>query len=286
VPYDVLKLSVVRAGAGRAGAAFARSWLAAGGTISRVIVRSPSHGLASGLEGVPSVFADDPGPACDVLILAVPDDAIAGVAAALAPLLPCRYAFHLSGALAGRVLAPLTVRGAAAASIHPVRPFTGAADENWRGAFVAVEGDAEAARVGAEMARAVGARPHPIDPAAKPLYHASASLAAGGAAAVLSVAVKGWVDCGIPEDVAREALAGLAERAVRAAGQRPFAEAFTGAVARRDVGTVRAHAAALARHAEALALYRALAEEILERTSGRGREEEIREILAAAGAVR
>lgn len=286
MPPDVLKVSVVLAGAGRAGAAFARSWIGAGGTISRVVVRAPARGLAPGLEGVPSVTAADSGPACDVLVLAVPDDAIGAVAAELALRLPCRFALHLSGALTSRVLEPLSGRGASAASIHPVRPFTGAADEDWRGAFVAVEGDPAAVEVGIAIARAVGARPHPIEPAAKPLYHASASLAAGGAAAVLSVAVRGWVDCGIPEEIAREALSGLAGRAIRAAGQKPFADAFTGAVARRDVGTVRAHAAALVGHADALALYRALAAEILERTAGRGRESEILRILAAADSRR
>ena len=64
-----------------------------------------------------------------------------------------------------------------------------------------------------------------------------------------------------------------------AAGKLPFREAFTGAVARRDVGTVRAHTEALSPHPEAFALYRALAEEILRRTQGRGKEDEIRGIL-------
>ena len=63
--------------------------------------------------------------------------------------------------------------------------------------------------------------------------------------------------------------------------RRPFAEAFTGAVARRDVGTVRAHVAALAADSRSLALYRALAEEILLRTEGAGREAEIRALLDA-----
>ncbi len=100
------------------------------------------------------------------------------------------------------------------------------------------------------------------------------------------MAVRGWVESGIPEEAAREALANLASLAVQAVGRRPFAEAFTGAVARRDVGTVRAHAAALADRSDALALYRALADEILERTPGRGRETEIRQILAQASALR
>lgn len=286
MPADVLAHSLVLAGAGRAGAAFARSWKAAGGSIARVIGRDSARPLPTGLEGTPRVSVQSSGPACDVLVLAVPDDAIARIAAELAPRLSCGCAVHLSGALSSAVLQPFAERGAAVASVHPVRPFTGAPGEDWQGAFVAIEGDPEGASIGTRIATAVGARPHSIAPGAKPLYHASASLAAGGAAAVLAVAVRGWVDAGIPEDVAREALSALAVRAVDAVGRRTFAEAFTGAVARRDVGTVRAHAAALADRADALALYRALASEILERTPGRGRESEIRRILAAPPAAR
>jgi len=279
VPADVLAQSLVLVGAGRAGAAFARSWRAAGGSVARVVGRDADKPLPSGLSGTPRASAESPGPACDVLVLAVPDDAIARVAIDLAPRLSTAFAIHLSGALASDVLRPFAERGTAVASVHPVRPFTGASEEDWRGVFVAIEGDSLGAAMGAAIADAVGARPHPIARGAKPLYHASASLAAGGAAAVVAVAVRGWVEAGIPEDVAREALAALAVRAVSAVGRQAFAEAFTGAVARRDVGTVKAHAHALTDRPDALVLYRTLADEILERTSGRGKESEIRQIL-------
>jgi len=218
-------------------------------------------------------------PSADLLVLAVPDDAIAGMADTLAGRLRCRFAFHLSGALPSAALAPFGALGASLASLHPLRAFIGARDEDWRGAFVGVEGDEAAAGVGAEVARAVGANPHRLAASAKPLYHAAASLAAGGVAAVISVAARAWAAAGIPEDVAREALAGLAASAAAAAADQPFAAAFTGAVARRDVGTVLSHAAALAAHRDALELYRALAEEILSRTPGLGKEEEIRRVL-------
>jgi predicted short-subunit dehydrogenase-like oxidoreductase (DUF2520 family) len=193
--------------------------------------------------------------------------------------LPCRFAFHLSGALPASVLDPFGRRGAALGSLHPVRPFTGDPRENWEGALVTVEGEEAAVAIGARIVAAVGARPHRLEAAAKPLYHAAASLAAGGAVAVLSVAVRSWVRAGIPEEIAREALASLASLATAAAASRPFAEAFTGAVARRDTGTVRAHAASLAAHPDALLLYRALSEEILAQTPGRGKEEEILRVL-------
>ncbi len=274
----ILESSLAIVGPGRAGKAFARSWLGAGGRIAAVIARR--SGSESGIQGVPVAGAQDPSfPPVDVLVLAVPDDAIEAVATRLSDRLTCRYAFHLSGALPAGALAALYARGARIGSLHPVRPFTGLDDEDWSGAFVAVEGDAEAIAVGERIATAVGARPHVLKAANKPLYHACASLAAGGSVAVLSVAVRGWAEAGIPESVAQEALAALASRATAAAADRPFAEALTGAVARRDLGTIRAHLAALAGHPDALGLYRALGKEILARTAARGREEETRDLL-------
>ena len=286
VAAEILESRLALAGAGRASRAFARSWLRAGGRIPFLIVRNPASasGLPAEFAGIPAVPVGEAGstPAtrdCDVLILAVSDDAIESVGEALASRVSCRVALHLSGALSSGVLAPLARLGAAVGSLHPVRPFTGEVHEDWSGAFVAVEGDPAAAETATAIARAVGARPHALSPDAKPLYHAAASLAAGGTAAVVSVAVEAWIAAGVPADTAREVLSGLAERAVAAASKLPFREAFTGAVARRDVGTVRAHTEALAPHPEAFALYRALAEEILRRTQGRGKEDEIRGIL-------
>ncbi len=276
----ILSRPLALVGPGRAGRALARSWTRAGGEIAGVGLRDASRDLPEELSGAATFDVNARTlPSADLLVLAVPDDAIAGVADALAGRLPCRFVFHLSGALPSAVLAPFGPHGASLASLHPLKPFTGGRQEDWSGAFVAVEGEEEAAGVGSELARAVGADPHRLAASAKPLYHAAASLAAGGVAAVVSVAVRGWAAAGIPEDVARQALAGLAASAASAAADQPFSEALTGAVARRDVGTVRSHAAALANHRDALELYRTLAEEILSRTFGRGKEEEIRRVL-------
>jgi predicted short-subunit dehydrogenase-like oxidoreductase (DUF2520 family) len=278
---SILSQSVVLVGPGRAGRAFARSWIGAGGRIAGIVVRASGSQAPDAVSGAKVYNAEDASlPSCDLAILAVPDDAIAAVAEALGGRLSCRFAFHLSGALSSDALAAFRRHGAAVASLHPVRPFTGSAGEDWRGAFIAVEGDDLAAAAAIEIARTLGAQPHRLEASEKPLYHAAASLAAGGTAAVISVAVRAWVAAGIPEDVAREALAGLASRAAAAVQAGPFADAMTGAVARRDVGTVRAHAATLAASPDALLLYRLLAGEILARTDGRGREEEIRRLLA------
>ena len=266
---SVLARSLTLAGPGRAGRAFLRSWTDAGGRIGQVIGRDaarfefPTGAFRSWDE---ARLEDS-----DLLVLAVPDDAISACAETLAPRIRSAFAFHLSGALSADVLAPLRTSGASVASLHPLRPFTGAPGEDWNGAFVAVEGEPEAALVGERIATALHARPHRLSAESKPLYHAAASLAAGGTVAVLSVAVRACVAAGIPEELSREGLASLAARAIAAAARGSFEQAFTGAVARRDVGTVRSHARALAPYADALDLYRALAEEILAETPARPR---------------
>jgi len=280
VAEDLLTRPLGLVGPGRAGRAFARSWTEAGGCIGWVTGRTrrvPDLGQAASPAPEAERF-----PEAGLVVLAVPDDAVRGAAEAIASRALCHVAFHLAGALGSEALAPFRRRGAAVASFHPVRPFVGASDEDLRGALVAVEGDPEAVEAGLALAGRLGALPYRLSATDRGRYHAAATLAAGGTAAIVSVAVRNWVAIGIPEDIARETLAGLSSRAAAAVAARAFAEAFTGAVARRDAGTVRGHVAALSREPETLALYRALAEETLARTPGAGREEEIRAILRAA----
>src|SRR5262249_26502364 len=124
---DILKASVILVGPGRAGRAFARSWRAAGGERREVPGRadiSPGTKLTS-----------------DIVILAVPDDAISSTAARLAPAVTCQTALHFSGALPAEILAVLRDRGASVGSLHPLKVFAGSPSDDWRDAFVAVEGD-------------------------------------------------------------------------------------------------------------------------------------------------
>jgi len=269
-------------GPGRAGRALARSWLAAGGTIDTILARTIESARGAGDVlggGTPGVIGASPAES-PVVAIAVPDDAVAAVAAALASSIRCRLAFHLSGALGSEEIGALLPRAGRIASLHPLRPFRGDADESWKDAFVAVEGDDEAVSLAEQITRDLGASPHRIAAGAKALYHSGATLAAGGSVALLSFAVRAWTSAGLPESEARAALAGLTEEAASGAGQRPFESALTGPVARRDVGTIRAHLRALDPHPELRLLYVLLARETLARTPGRGREEELRALLA------
>ena len=278
--------SLALVGPGRAGRAFARSWLAAGGALAAVVARDPdaARGAAAALgAGVP--FAADELPPRlegDVLVLAVPDDALSASARSVAGRSAALFAFHLSGALPADEIGALRESGRAVGSLHPLRAFSGAPDETLRGARVAVEGDPRACDAALEYVAALGARGQRIDRSAKTLYHAGATLAAGGAVALLSLAARAWALAGISEEDARPPLAELAVNATGAARRRSFEESLTGPVARRDVRTVRAHCDALAASPDLLRVYVALAHETLARTPGRGREDEIRAALAPA----
>jgi predicted short-subunit dehydrogenase-like oxidoreductase (DUF2520 family) len=233
--------------------------------------------------GVPAV-TDFVSPSGEVLVLAVSDDALPAVSRAIAERVAgrtaVRLAFHLSGALPAAAIGALRSPATAVGSFHPLRAMTGAAGETLAGAFVAIEGDPEACAAGLRFAAVLGADGHRIAADAKSLYHAGATLAAGGTVALISLAARAWSAAGLPEEQSRTALAGLAGNAAAGAAARPFDDALTGAVARRDLGTVRAHRDALAPFPELLRLYALLAAETLARTPGRGREDEIRALLA------
>ena len=277
---DVEGPAIVLVGPGRAGRAFAHSWTKAGGRL--VLAGRDAEETRRFADELSVAEARDLAGASldgDVLILSVPDDAIAPVASSLASKGSWRFALHFSGALGSSVLAPLASTGAKLGSLHPLRAFSGAPRENWMGALVAVEGEERAAEAAAGICRRIGARPRLIPTAGKPLYHAAATLAAGGAASLLSFAARAWARAGLDEDEGRVALAELASTAVDAVGQLPFDRAMTGPVARRDAATVRLHRDALADGPDVAALYALLAGETLRRTAGRGREDEIAALL-------
>jgi predicted short-subunit dehydrogenase-like oxidoreductase (DUF2520 family) len=276
----ILQSSLVLVGPGRAGMALARSWVRAGGRLSGIVsrTRESASSAATELRTSPQSL-DTVDPACDLLVLAVPDDRIASVASELATRTTCRFAFHLSGALPAAILAPLSREGTSLGSLHPLRAFTGDPRETWQDALVAIEGEPDAAEAGERVTAALGGLGHRIRSESKPLYHAAATLAAGGSMALLSIAVRAAADAGLPEAEARPALARLASEALAAAALRPLRETFTGPVARRDARTVRAHRVALADRPDFWDLYRRLARETLLATAGRGGEEEIGSIL-------
>jgi predicted short-subunit dehydrogenase-like oxidoreductase (DUF2520 family) len=184
--------------------------------------------------------------AAELVLLCVPDRAIAEVAAAIAP---GPWVAHTSGACRLEALAPHERRF----SLHPLQTFTlDRGPEQLDGAWAAVSGEsAEALAAGAELAETLGLRPFELDDAMRPLYHAAASFVSAFLVTLHDVAAELMEAAGAPP----EAFEPLMLRTIENGFQ------HTGPLVRDDWETVERHADAIAaRRPQLLPLYRALAE--------------------------
>ncbi|NQT52982.1 NAD(P)-binding domain-containing protein, partial [bacterium] len=96
--------------------------------------------------------------AADVVVLAVPDDAIAAVCQQIAAgggFEPGDVALHLSGACPSAILAPAAAAGAACLAFHPIQTFARVDPALFQGIACALEGDASAVAFGEHLARAL-----------------------------------------------------------------------------------------------------------------------------------
>jgi predicted short-subunit dehydrogenase-like oxidoreductase (DUF2520 family) len=224
------------------------------GRVGRALARSLSEsGLRVTVLSRPLKRGARPGGPFAAVFFAVPDRAISRAAAAARRAGLCAgCAFHLSGALPAQALRPL---GVPSASFHPLRSFAGKPSERLAGCTVALEGDERAVRIGLRLARRLGARPWRITAAAKPLYHAAATLAAFGTGAVIAAARRAAVQAGMPGNLALSALAQLAQEAAENLEARGIPGGLTGPAVRGDRATVKLHRRALAGFPELSRMY-------------------------------
>jgi predicted short-subunit dehydrogenase-like oxidoreductase (DUF2520 family) len=108
----------------------------------------------------------------ELVLLCVPDRAIAEVAASIEP---GPWVAHVSGATPLAALDPHERRF----SVHPLQTFTlDRGPEQLDGAWAAVTGEStEARRLGRELAQTLGLHPFDLDDGARTLYHAGAAIA-------------------------------------------------------------------------------------------------------------
>lgn len=208
----------------------------------------------------------------ELIILAVPDDAIPTLAADLR-MYGGQAMVHTSGALGAEVLEPARAAGTQIGAFHPLVAFadTERAVAAMQGATVAVEGDDQLASLLATMAEAIGATAVRLTPGSKAAYHAAAMLAAGGVVALLDAIAELGRVAGLDEPGALAIYGGLVEQTLGNARALGIARALTGPMVRGDVGTIRRHVAALERSApDVLPLYRAIAEREIAIAEARG----------------
>jgi len=182
----------------------------------------------------------------ELVLLCVPDRAIADVAASIEP---GPWIAHVSGATSLAALAPHKRRF----SVHPLQTIVRRrGPEQLDGAWAAVTAEtSEGRELGFELARLLGLEPFELADADRPLYHAAAAFVSGYLVTLYRTAASLFEEVGAPP----EALLPLMRRTI----DNDFE--LTGPIARGDWTTVESHAEALrTRRPELAPLYRALAE--------------------------
>ena len=194
--------------------------------------------------GERGVRLDAAGP--ELVLLCVPDRAIADVARSVAP---GPWLAHVSGATPLAALDPHVRRF----GLHPLQTFTrtrGA--EQLDGCWAALTTETpEAAEAGRALAGLLGVRPFDLDDGRRVLYHAGAAIASNYLVTLRRAAGRLLEAAGAPP----EALDPLMRRTIENGFE------LTGPIARGDLDTVRAHEQAIAGAEPELGpLYRVLAE--------------------------
>ncbi len=257
---------IVIVGAGRVGTSIAVAIHKAGLEVAAIVdvqaARAQRCAVLSGAASVSSSPAELP-PAVSYVILAVPDDALPHVVAALARstvLQPGVAVAHTCGALASTVLAPLRTKGVAVASMHPIMTFSGGEDDwqSWKGTYVSLEGDEDAVRRAIALLRRLEAIPVELPTAQKVLYHVACVFVSNYVVAMHASAVALLARLGFDEDTATRMLAPLLRQTVRNLEAQGAARALTGPIVRGDLHTVQQHLLALQDQPELAAAYAAL----------------------------
>lgn len=239
----LVELTFSLVGPGRVGSSLAAWAIAAGARQIAVAGRDDARGESA--NRVPLAEFSSAGQ--DLLLVAVADDALESVAAALASRGQAAVVLHTSGSRTAEALAPLRRLGSAIGSLHPLKAFPTArpAPAEAHGIFFGLDGDDRAVALGTRLATAWGAECGEIAPDTRLLYHFAATLAAGGATTLLAVAADLAARLNLPPGVVGGYLE-LARGALDAAREATDpGQAITGPAARGDRATLFAQLAQL-----------------------------------------
>ncbi|MDN5558256.1 MAG: DUF2520 domain-containing protein [Ruaniaceae bacterium] len=272
-------------GAGRVGAVLGHALRRSGHEIVGVTAVSDAsiERAETLLPGAPILAADEILPLSQIVLLAVPDDAIAPLVSGLAALdLWSRdhAVVHTSGAHGVEVLEPARAAGAITIAIHPAMTFTGTSMDVPRldGLPFAVTAHGVHATIGDGLVIDMGGEPFRVKSADRALYHAALAHGSNHMLVLVNQARRMLASAGIDPHVIGPLLQATLDGALTGEDSR-----VTGPVVRGDVGTITAHLQALdeAGLPDADETYRALAAATAHYCAERGllRREKAAEIL-------
>ena len=236
-------------GAGRVGAVLAAALRAAGHTI--VAVGGESSASRIRIETLlPGVRVDKPSAVArgsDILLLAVPDDALSNVVTMLSASGAIRsgqYVVHTSGRHGAGVLAPAAEVGAQVAAMHPAMTFTGTdVDlEHLPGTVFGCTGEEPVRSLVESLVVDLGGRANWIEESQRVLYHLALAHGANHLVTLVSQAADLLRASGArdPATILRPLLQAALDNSLEYGDA-----ALTGPIVRGDVETVRMHLSAM-----------------------------------------
>ena len=190
---------------------------------------------------------------------------------------------HCSGALSSDSFSGAKEAGVSCCSVHPMLPFSNkfSSYQQLEHAFFTVEGHPHAVQVITDLLTSYGNEVCRIDAAAKPEYHAAASILSNQVIAVLDTGYRLLEDCGFSRK-AVAATAALVRQNIENVLSQGCVHALTGPIERGDIATVEKHLHCL--NTEDAALYRMLGTRLLAIAEGKNpaqNYENMRHVLLA-----
>lgn len=253
------RLGVGVVGAGRVGAVLGSALRSAGHAVvgASGISEASRERIDTLLPGVPVLEVPQVVERAELVLLTVPDDALAGLVEGLAATgawQAGQLVVHTSGAQGTAVLAPATAAGAIPLALHPAMTFTGTSLDLERlpGATFAVTAPNPVLPIGQALVVELGAEPVVVAEQARPLYHAALAHGANHLVVLVAQAAAGLRAAGVQDAdrVLGPLLSAALDGAVRSAAADVATPggvgALTGPVVRGDAGTVAAHLRVLA----------------------------------------
>ncbi|MGN6606706.1 MAG: Rossmann-like and DUF2520 domain-containing protein [Jatrophihabitans sp.] len=269
-----LRVGVV--GAGRVGATLGAALARAGHAVVAVTAVSDStvRRVERWLPGAQILPADEVLAAADLVLVAVPDDALRPLVAGLAETGAWRagqIVAHTSGAQGISALDPAAARGAMALALHPVMTFTGRAEDLDRlsGAAFGVTALDDLRPVAESLVFEMGGEPIWVPESARGMYHAALSVGANHLVTLVNDALGLLGGAGVAEPARLIAplLSAALDNVLRLGDA-----ALTGPVSRGDVATLQTHLRTLRERApEVVPSYVAMARRTEERALAAGR---------------
>lgn len=243
------RLGVGIIGAGKVGAVLGAALRAAEHAVVGVsAVSEASRERADTLlPGVPVLEIQDIVERAELVLLAVPDDALGPLVDGLAKLSawqPGQLVAHTSGRFGVGILHPVRAAGAVPLALHPAMTFTGMSLDLTRllDCTFGVTADPAMLPIAQALVVEMGAEPVAIAEGDRPLYHAALAHGSNHLVTLVAQAAEMLREVGVEEPgrMLGPLLRASLENAL-ASGE----SALTGPVARGDAGTVAAHAEAL-----------------------------------------